>query len=71
MNDKEKAHSEMLSGHAAACARGYKEKLPAGIGILVLTFDFGGPGHMGYASTGRREDCIKMLREFLNNFEGN
>ena len=61
--------------HTAAAGRLlrlFKETLPSDVGCLVLTFDqHGGPGHMGYASTGAREDCIKLLHEFLANFEGN
>lgn len=60
--------------HTAAAGRllqAFRQTLPPDVGCLVLTFDQdGGPGHMGYASTGNREDCIRLLREFLNNFEG-
>lgn len=54
---------------AARIVRVLRGTLPADVGCLVLTFDYGGPGHMGYASTGSREDCIELLREFLRNLE--
>jgi len=56
---------------AARLVREFRETLPADVGCLVLTFDYGGAdGHMGYCSTGRRDDCIRLVREFLHNFEG-
>ncbi len=57
--------------NAEAIARAGKEILPKGMGVLVLTYDYGDHGRMGYASTGKREDCIRMLREFLSKFGGN
>lgn len=56
---------------AARIVREVKATLPADVGCLVLTFDYSGPGHMGYCSTGNRDDCIRLVREFLANFEGN
>lgn len=60
---------------AARLVRTFRETLPPDVGCLVLTFDYDGTGretgHMGYCSTGKREDCIRLLREFLTNFEGN
>ena len=57
---------------AGRLVKAFRATLPADVACLVLTFDeHGGPGHIGYASTGNREDCIRLLREFLNNFEGN
>jgi|WetSurMetagenome_2_1015567.scaffolds.fasta_scaffold56821_3 hypothetical protein len=55
---------------AVICSAG-KDTLPDGVGCLVLTFDFGNGGRMGYASMGSRDDCIQALREFLSNFEDN
>jgi hypothetical protein len=56
---------------AARLVRVFRETLPPDVGCLVITFDYGGPGHMGYASTGEREDCVRLVREFLTNFAGN
>lgn len=73
MNDQAKGMDRAVD-HAVAAAvicRAGKDTLPAGMGCLVLTFDFGDGGRMGYASTGERGDCIRALREFLSNFEGN
>lgn len=56
---------------AGALARELRKTLPPDVGFLVVTFDYGGPGHMGYAATGDRADCIRLLREFLAKFEGN
>jgi hypothetical protein len=77
---KGKRESEFRAGiarsvsHTLAAARVVREvkaTLPSDVGCLVLTFDYGpGPGHMGYASTGERDDCIRLLREFLRNFQG-
>jgi hypothetical protein len=55
---------------AARLVRVFRETLPPGVGCLVLTFDYTNHGHMGYASTGQRDDCIRLVREFLANFEG-
>ena len=55
---------------AARLVRAFRETLPPDVGCLVLTFDYGETGHMGYCSTGNRKDCIRLVREFLINFEG-
>lgn len=54
---------------AARLVRAFRETLPSDVGCLVLTFDYSNHGHMGYASTGQRDDCIRLVREFLANFE--
>jgi len=64
--DRAIAHTEA----AGRLAREFRATLPSDVGFLVITFDYGSPGHMGYCSTGRREDCIRLVREFLANFEG-
>lgn len=59
---------------AGNICRAAKEILPESVGCLVLTFDYGEPGdggRMGYAATGKREQVIALLREFLVKFEGN
>jgi len=67
----ERAVSHTLT--AARLVRVFRETLPpdVDVGCLVLTFDYFDGGHMGYASTGERADCIRLIREFLSNFEGN
>ena len=79
-NDKRPTEAEFRDGidravsHTMAAARlvsEFRKTLPSDVGCLVLTFDYGGsPGHMGYCSTGNRDDCIRLVREFLTNFEG-
>jgi hypothetical protein len=39
--------------------------MPPKTGILILTFDFGQGGGLGYISNGNRADCIKMLEEWI------
>ncbi len=56
---------------AAATAAAFKETHPPTMGCIVITFDFGNQGWMGYAATGKRDQCLQVLREFLQNFEGN
>ena len=46
-----------------------KNKLPEGYGFIVFAFPFDG-GRMFYASNGQREDCIKALREWLAQVDG-
>ena len=76
-NRKEKefrAGVERSVSHTLAAARllrEFRQTLPEDVGCLVLTFDYSNHGHMGYASTGKRDDCIRLVREFLANFEGN
>lgn len=38
-----------------------------GHGFIIMTFDFGKGGEIGYVSNGRRPDVIKTLEEFLAN----
>lgn len=38
---------------------------PPHTGIAVFLFDFGEGGGLAYISNGKREDCVKMLREWL------
>jgi hypothetical protein len=42
-----------------------RAKFPARTGILLMTFDFGAGGGLGYISNARREDAIKMLEEWI------
>lgn len=68
--DRAALHTKM----AAEVAREMRAKLPPEVGFLVITFDYGNTNsdsRMGYVSTGKREDCIKLVHEFLRNFESN
>jgi hypothetical protein len=49
----------------AKVARKLTEMLPPGQGFVLLTFDFGPQGNLAYCSNGNRDDCIRMLREWL------
>ncbi len=59
------AHRVGLEGGAAALARLLASKLPESTGFCLVLFDYGGKGSMAYASTGKREDTLAMLRELL------
>lgn len=39
--------------------------LPPHTGILIIAFDFGEGGGLGYISNGDRAGCIKMLEEWI------
>jgi hypothetical protein len=39
--------------------------MPPHTGILIITFDFGQGGGLGYISNGDRAGCIKMLEEWI------
>lgn len=43
-----------------------KEQLPPGCGFTLLLYDYGEGGVLSYISTGKREDCKRMLEEFLS-----
>lgn len=38
-------------------------------GFIIMTFDFGHGGEIGYVSNGQRADVIKTLEEFLGNMK--
>ena len=58
--------------YIATCARLVNEQLPDGHGFVVLTFPFDGQGdnRLRYASSAKREDVVKMLKEFLFSIGG-
>jgi hypothetical protein len=52
-------------------ARMIATRLPAGTGFILLAFDLDTPhGRTEYIANGRREDCIKALKEFIAKTEG-
>ena len=61
----ERTKRETLERRTMKIAHGIKRSLPPSEGFLLICFDFGQNGHMAYASNGRREDVLKLLREFL------
>jgi len=38
------------------------QQLPTGTGFTLLLYDFGSDGNLAYVSSGKREDCLKMMR---------
>lgn len=52
-------------------ARQVSMTLPPGTGFIVLAFDFGdGSGRrLEYISNARREDVVKMMKEFIQKTE--
>lgn len=47
----------------------FLERLFPGAGLVLLTFDFGGKGHMSYISNADHEDMIKVLRDTADRLE--
>lgn len=46
-----------------------KAEMPEGIGFALFMFDFGEKGNIAYASSAKREDMIKGVREWLAHVE--
>lgn len=42
-----------------------RELFPPHTGVLIITFDFGQGGGLGYISNGDRENSLKMLEEWI------
>lgn len=52
-------------------ARLVDEELPQGWGFFVMAFPFGeSKGRMNYVANARREDIVKVMKEFLEKQEG-
>jgi hypothetical protein len=61
----EELGERMKQAHIAATS-----KLPKQTGvILLMAFDFGEGGGVGYISNGHRNDCITMVREWLEKMD--
>lgn len=56
----------VLDEEVAVYARFLAEQMKSGVGFCLVLFNFGATGSMAYASTGRREDTVSMLRELLD-----
>lgn len=52
-----------------ACARTLTALLPPGTGFVLLASPFGRSGIAQYVGNGRREDCIKWMRETADRLE--
>jgi hypothetical protein len=51
-------------------ARKVDEELPQGWGFAVLAFPFGeGEGRINYVSNGNREDVVKVVRQWLDEWK--
>ena len=51
-------------------ARAVAATLPPGTGFIVLAFDLDtDKGRLEYISNGRREDCVKAMKEFIQKTE--
>lgn len=66
-----RANLEKAEIEAKNLARELKSKLPIGWGFTIVLYNYGGDGFMTYLSTGKREDCIKMLEELLTKIKTN
>lgn len=55
-----------LEEEVGVYARFLGEQMKPGVGFCLVLFNFGAEGSMAYASTGRREDTVSMLRELLD-----
>lgn len=42
-----------------------KDKLPAGVGFALFTFDFGEGGNLAYVSNGDRDDVLRLMGEWF------
>ena len=59
--------ADQLGGKMRAAHDAVRPLFPPHTGILIITFDFGPGGGLGYISNGNRADCIKMLEEWIAN----
>lgn len=51
-------------------AQSVDDHLPEGYGFIVLTFEFGNrAGTFEYVANGKREDCVKAMKEFIERSE--
>lgn len=55
----------MLESQCREYANLLRTKMPAGVGFALFLFDFGADGNVAYVSTARREDMIRLVREWL------
>lgn len=56
----------VLEEEVGNIARALGQVVPDGIGFTLVLFNFGKGGSMSYASSGRREETMAMLRELLD-----
>lgn len=70
MNDDD-SRRKLMELYCAGMMRSIKQGLPAQMGVLFVLFDYGEGGDLAYTSTGKREDCVRLLRELISRLEGN
>ena len=46
-------------------ADAFQDVVPEGVGFAIFLFDFGEAGNTAYVSTAKREDMVKLLKEWL------
>lgn len=70
MSDKDRLELEKLTARLLRELMGaLKDALPPGVGAALFLLDFGAKGNIAYASTARRQDMIKAIREWLGHVE--
>lgn len=62
----ELARRVVLEEKTVELARRLREEMPIDTGFALVLFNYGVAGSMAFASTGRREDTMAMLRELLD-----
>lgn len=60
------ARRMVLEEEVGTYARFLGGQMKPGVGFCLVLFNLGNEGSMAYASTGRREDTICLLRELLD-----
>ena len=70
MNGFDKLPEEEQAARLRDICQAINERLPEKTGFLVMAFPIGREGRIRYASNGRREDVIAMMKEWLINASG-
>ena len=42
-----------------------RECMPKGYGFMLMIFSYGAGGNLFYASSGKRDDVVRMMQEFI------
>ncbi len=56
---------EDLESTCRGYADAFQDVVPPGVGFAIFLFDFGEKGNTAYVSTAKREDMVRLLKEWL------
>jgi hypothetical protein len=54
-----------LPGRIRAAMDAARRELPPGTGVILFAFDFGAGGGLVYIANAERDDCIRLLKEWI------